>query len=908
MRLVLGFLFSCIGLFSTSTLAQATPTGQIDDIIVVSSIGTIDESLIGLIKVTIGISVGDPVAGLNLTEVAGQVESTGFFQSNTTKVVLVVENARNIVRITVTPNPTIEKVEIKGVTVTEPARILGFLEQFYNVATGVMISNLRLDEARRGLGEVYRQSIGFPFTPEVKLEISKPKDNKVIVTFTVNENAAVREVKIEGVTLISKPEAESFFRSLTDSGKFDIRTYVQGRQAVQGLYIKKGYGAFTKNGYIGSGPSVELSKLENGVLTIVVTEVKIAAIDATALGIDPSTLSQKPGDFFNYQTLIKETRSLARGRDKQVGITLEPTGDGSVVVTFIIEDAIAGPIQTIRILGNTVIPTARLQRLVTQKLGDTYNAQIAREIDFVAISQAYTDAGYTLVGVPDVSYLDGVYTVRVLEVRLVGYELKWRNAHRSQDRIILRELPKAGGLLDFNKIRSSFRNIQALGILKDIRPEINAAPSGKPEEVILLLELEEGGTGEVLPGLTFSTLDGFAGNLTYSERNAWGVAHRMNVTFQAQPNEAGQVVSGGFSYSIPWLDFNFLDFATNRTDFSIYFSSNVAAKNVVEFSRPFAARPPILDDPSTPNINEARNNGSRFFSTRNTGAGISLGRQLFTNFTIRIAFDFQYQQNFLEIPGDVATKQFVSDNNQAAVDAANLLGTGVPQNNLTAYVSLSGEFNTRNREDFPTTGLLIQGSVGYGFGTDRIDSSIPGSPPRPLSWTQGTFGFRTYLGLGWDDQGKFGIGGEDRNLALAFRFNVGTLFGSAPSSRIFSIGGATPSEAINLRGFDFGDLRGDVYYTGSLELRIDFGLQTAFTYGLLGIVWVDFGNAWGGESQYRVSRAGTTLPFGLQLGYGVGAQINLGFGGIQLPAIRLDYGWSAWNPGGKFYFRLGFPF
>ncbi|MEY4531657.1 MAG: hypothetical protein RLZZ156_2378, partial [Deinococcota bacterium] len=50
------------------------------------------------------------------------------------------------------------------------------------------------------------------------------------------------------------------------------------------------------------------------------------------------------------------------------------------------------------------------------------------------------------------------------------------------------------------------------------------------------------------------------------------------------------------------------------------------------------------------------------------------------------------------------------------------------------------------------------------------------------------------------------------------------------------------------------------------------------------------------------------IPFGLQFGYGVGLQINLGFGGFQLPAIRLDYGWSAWNPGGKFYFRLGFPF
>ncbi len=901
MRLVTRFLFLCLCFFSTSALAQ-TPKGQIDDIVVVSSIGTLDDSLVGLIKVTIGVSVGDALESVVATDIQGQVESTGFFQANSTKVAVVLENGRNILRITVTPNPTIEKVEIKGNSIVTSEQILSLLEQRYNVTAGVMVSNLRLEEARIGLGAIYRQSIGFPFTLEIKLELSKPKDNKVIVTYTINENATVREVKTVGATLVPSAEIIAQFSTLVSSGKFDIRIYFQGLRAVNDLYSKKGYGANTPRGYIGSGPNIELSSLENGVLTIIINELKIAAIDATALGIDPSTLSQKPGDFFNYQTLIKETRNLARGRDKQVGIVLEPSGDNSVIVTFTIEDAPAGPIQTIRILGNTVIPTDRIRRLVTQKLGDTYNAQIAREIDFTAISQAYTEAGYTIVSTPDVSYADGVYTVRVLEVKLVGYELKWRNAHRSQDRIILRELPKAGGLLDFNKIRNSFRNIQALGVLKDIRPDIKPAPSGKPEEVILVLELEEGSTGEVLPGLTFSTLDGFAGNLTYSERNAWGVGHRMNVTFQAQPNEAGQAVSGGFSYSIPWLDFNFLDFATNRTEISVYFSSNVASKRVVEFTRAF------VDLPTTANINE----GSRYFSTRNTGAGISLGRQLFSNFTIRIAFDFQYEQNFLETPGDVGTRPFNNTNNDAAVAAVAGTSQGVPLNNLTAYVSLSGEFNTKNREDFPTQGWLVQGSLGYGFGTDRIDSTLPGALPRPLSWTQGTFGFRTYLGLGWDSQGKFGVGGDDRNFALAFRFNAGALFGAAPSSRIFSIGGATASEAINLRGLDFGDLRGDVYYTGSLELRFDFGLQTAFTYGLLGIAWIDFGNAWGGDSQYRrdrvVENVTTRIPFGMQFGYGLGLQINLGFGGIQLPAIRLDYGWSAWNPGGKFYFRLGFPF
>jgi outer membrane protein insertion porin family len=34
-------------------------------------------------------------------------------------------------------------------------------------------------------------------------------------------------------------------------------------------------------------------------------------------------------------------------------------------------------------------------------------------------------------------------------------------------------------------------------------------------------------------------------------------------------------------------------------------------------------------------------------------------------------------------------------------------------------------------------------------------------------------------------------------------------------------------------------------------------------------------------------------------------QVNLGFGGVSLPALRFDYGFSARNPRGVFTFRVG---
>ncbi|MCC6311954.1 MAG: hypothetical protein IT345_13705, partial [Trueperaceae bacterium] len=40
-------------------------------------------------------------------------------------------------------------------------------------------------------------------------------------------------------------------------------------------------------------------------------------------------------------------------------------------------------------------------------------------------------------------------------------------------------------------------------------------------------------------------------------------------------------------------------------------------------------------------------------------------------------------------------------------------------------------------------------------------------------------------------------------------------------------------------------------------------------------------------------------------GAGLGVQVNLGFAGIVLPAIRLDYAFSERHPAGVFAFRVG---
>jgi outer membrane protein insertion porin family len=877
-------LISSLGTAFAQT--QPVPTGSIDEIIVT---GTDDDTIKGLVKVTIDISVGDPVENVKVEDIQNQLLALGFFK--TVKVTLEVRDSRNVVVIAVESNPVIGEVIFTGNAIVPSNQLIEFLDKNFNIGVGVTVNESKLKEAATAVAQAYRQVL--PFEPEVKIELGEIKDGKQTVTFNVTESAGIKSVEVVGATLVPEADIKALYKSMIDGGAFKADVYQNAAQAVRAKY--------TALGYRYSGPSFELSKLVDGVLTIRIIEYKIAAVDATALGLNPDEISLKTGDFFNYDTLLKEISRLAKGRDKQIGVKIEPAGEDTLIVTLTLEDAAAGPISSINIQGNTAVPSSVLLARFKQKIGDTYNPKLAEE-DFTAINDAYQEAGYGIVPEPKFGFSDGIYTVIIQEQKLIGYEINWRGYHRTDDRVITRELPKAGGLFNITALRASFGRIQQLGLLKDLQVGVKIPDPSKPYEIILTLGLEEGSSGNIVPGITYSTLDGFAGQLSVTEQNLWGQNHRINLGIQGGPNNAGQSFSGGLSYTIPWLDIDFLDFRETRTEVTFSISTSVSAGNPI------------------PNyaVVDSTKNSARLYSARSTGFDFSVSRPIGENFSVRVSFDFNYESNHLEtdsskLPGatNPSTTPYQADQTCDRVTDPNCidpaiaaLRTNAPDN-LTVYTQVAGQFSTKNRQDFPTQGVLVTGTVGYGFGTAGIGSSNE----RPLSWEQTTVGFRTYLGFGWDQNGNFDVG-DDRKFALAFRFNTGFIAGDAPANRLFRIGGSSQLEDYTLRGYDFNDLRGQLFYTGSLELRYDFGLQTSFTYGLLGIAFLDFGNAWGGGPgvEFRASKNGAPIPEGLQFGFGLGVQINLGFGSFQLPAIRLDYAFSPWNPGGKFHFRLGFPF
>jgi outer membrane protein insertion porin family len=855
--------------FIQPALAQQTSvTGPLEDILIE---GTDDDVLKGRIKISLDVEPGSPAENVQAEAIRTRVLELGLFSD--VKVIVTVKDGKNYLVITVTPNPKIGSIEIKGDTIFDVARLKAVLEERYTLAPGVILDNARLEEARAALGQIYRQNF-LPFAPEIKLEVGKPgTDGAVTVTYTVNAKAKLKSVTVEGATLVPSKDIEGAFKAALDKGEFNVELYRQALERVDGLYRSKGY----RN----SGVSPVSTELTDGVLKVIVVEIKIITIDATELGVEPSSLSIKSGDFFNYDKLLEEVRRLNKDRDKQVGLKVEQTSEDGVAVTITLGDAAAGPIKEIKFEGNTAVSSEALTKVLKLKKDDVFNTIAAQE-DVGAIDGAYQAAGFRIAKPPEVSFQDGVYTIKILELKVIGYEVAWKNpAHRTQDFIILRELP-APGLFSNKTIQGAFERISRLQIINSStlgNGAIFRTPNPeKPDEVILVLNLDEDATGAFLPRLSYSSRpgEGFSGDISYQETNLWGLNNAIKFTIQAQPNNAGEFFSSNLSYTIPWIYVDFLDFKQVRTPITFSIFTGVTPNTEIPGQDEKDAEGNLVYPLPKDGL-------LRTYTTRSTGFGVSISRPILENLFVSFGVNYTYNQNFVE--GGSDPNKF-----NTAFNAEDKLRKNVNDSSIL-FTSVEGIYSTRNRDDFPTAGFTVSALAGYGFGVEGT---------RDLSWTKFTTGYRTYLGFGFDDKGEFNLG-EDRNMALAFRINAGTLLGSVQTGSLFRVGD-TGGDTLTLRGFKPGNLTGEVYYSGSLEYRYNFGLKTDYTYGLFGIGFLDFGNAWGNGTRNGIGE-------GIQFGYGLGVQINLQLGPIQIPPLGFYYGWgSPLEPYGRFHFALGVRF
>ncbi len=778
-----------------------------------------DPVLTTLVEIALPVSVGDEIENLDLKAVEKAVLDTGYFETAKARLedgVLIIE---------VKPRPKIAAVEIKS-EAFPPEKLAALLADRLALTPGVVYNPKKASEAAQLLAQTYREQ-GFPFTPEVKVE-TEAGQKGVVIRFVIAEHPPLKRLKVKGVTLLPLRDVESAFKPLLEAKRFAFPLYAQGVRAVGQHYAEKGYR--------GSGVDLKKSQLEDGLLTVVVRELKVVRVDPDGLPEAPL----QAGEVLNYDRLVEAVARLSRELGREVHFRLAPEKEG-VAVIFSLGKKTYGVIQEVRIEGATAFPEAELRKLLVLKPGDPFNPQLA-QADFERLFAYYQRHGFALVPKPDFAFEKGVYVQRLKEVKIAGYRLEWEGAHRTQDFVILRYLPEPGALFSVPVIRKGIGDLLRLGILAG-PPQVRTESTARPDALRVVLGLKEAKTVVIAPALAWSSAQGWSGQVTLSDKNLWGRAHDAGLNLAFTENDAGDNLSVSAHYNVPWLYVDLYDFKKVPT--------SVSARL---YSIPYGNFK-LMDG----NVDTGWE-----YTERRTGLGFSVGRPLGPTLSLDAGLEAEWVGTALE------TLDPPSSSSYTEAQARSLL----PKPYANAILGATLNYRDADSLDYPTEGQAASLHAGYGL-------VFPSSGAVGQFWPL------------WVNYKTYASEDPEKRSVMALRLAAGIIPGQPPASRYFTLGGSEPELAM-LRGYPPRSFSGTRLLSGSLEYRYDFQLTSAVSRTVIGILFLDAGSVW---------EAGQTPEF--HAGYGFGVQLNLGYGALQLPAIRLDYGFSPLHPSGVLHFRIG---
>lgn len=839
-----------------------------------------------IVRVVLESRAGTPLARIDLEGERNRVYSLGTFRE--VSVSLEEGNDGPVLLVLVEENPLIGEVVFEGTQAVPPATLQMALEREHLLAEGRVFNTTRAEEALATIQRLYRQR-GFPFDVPVSLEVQEfePQDGgeAVRLTYDVNERAIVDEVVVEESTVLEAAPLRQLFQPLVSTGEFDFELY---RQALERVEVR-----YREQGFRFSGVEVDESRLQQGVLEIALHEARVASIDTSAIGVDPSELSVEVGDLFNYDLLLEDVRRLAQGRRGDVRMVPSLTAAGDVRVNF--EQGppeTAGPVDEIVFEGNTVISDEELLEVLEMEVGDTFTSTIAQE-DFARVLRRYQDAGWVVLPQPDFSYDDGTYIQRVTEVTVAGHDVTFEDGESAtRDFVVTRYMPAVGSVVNQNEIRAGLQAIGRLGAVEPVN--VRFVPTDDPSQVRLNVIVSEVRTGLFTPSAQYATDSGLSASLSFSESNFLGRAHNVGAELNAQTSDldsplGGLLLGGSLRYSIPWLYIDAYDFQEVPTSVSASLFSLVDTNQLLTADGSTRVTYPGLPDSEENQVLVGE------YVQRDTGLSFSVARPIIEYTSLRFNARASVTEYTLEPPAVDCrfdgSGELENANTCTLPEAQS--ETYLPQGGLNSFISTTVAYDDRDNPDFPRSGIAASGLAGLGIGTDYRDP-VTGNQESYV-YQQIEFGVKTYVLLA--DLASEEI--SDRNHVLAFRLNAGHQFGADyPPSKRFQVGKST-NEATAIRGYGVGDFDlSRSYMTASAEYRYDFGLDTIATQTVIGIVFADVGYASNvpGFSEYGAP---------LFAGAGVGLQVNLGFGGVLLPALRFDYGFSERNPTGEFRFRVG---
>ncbi len=555
-----------------------------------------------------------------------------------------------------------------------------------------------------------------------------------------------------------------------------------------------------------------------------------------------NVVSLKPGEQYSEETTAKDRAAImSLGYFVAVTVHKEELPDGIKVTYEVTENP---KITDIKVVGSEPIAASTILELMRTKPGQVLNTTTLSQ-DIESIQSYYSEQGYIAFVTSDVGVdpQTGVLTIPVLVNVVESVEIDGNK--KTKEYVFLREMKtKPGVVFNINVLKEDIKRIFSLDILEDIKP-YQIVPGSEIGKVKVVIPVVEKKTGEVAVGVGYSSRQRLVGQARLSETNFRGRGQGLNLMWEQGTVDA---VGGPASYEVgfyePWLDKRHTSLSVSAYNKVLYrFAQNV--------------------------FGSAAFVNNETYSERHKGGELTLSRPLTEKTRVYVGGRAEHvdtSPKLLTLAGDIAK---IAQKGSVAVGSLRLVHDtrDLPLDpSAGGYEGISLEFGSTNAVRFGPAPTFDEIPFEGGFSKVSID-------------------LRRYFSKGGAKKEL-----QEKKTTLAVRFRAGVASGKLPFFEQFFVGGSE-----SLRGYREDRFWGDYMLLMTAELR------KPIAQGITGVVFFDYGDAWGGNPDFFIGELEQDKSFSGHYGVGVGMRVTTPIG-----HIRLDYGYG--SEGARTHFSMGHPF
>ncbi len=497
-------------------------------------------------------------------------------------------------------------------------------------------------------------------------------------------------------------------------------------------------------------------------------------------------------------------------------ITADHNPDGTFTVTVeVVENPI---IKEIRIVGNSAIKTAEIEKVLTLKVGQIFDSKQA-SISSDAIAKLYQKQGlFALAQITTLPESPQTLDVEVIEqsVGAVTVTGNLRTKKRVFDHLIH---TKKGQVFNINKWARDMKRLQDTGWFSQVKP--TAQPGSAPNLIDLAVGITEQRTGQFQFGVQVDPTSSFAGFVHFVESNFDGTGQSIGAGFTQ--GTAGGGPSVDLSYSNPFID-------SSNTSMSVRLYSDI----IYRFTNSLFGGSTV---PTTANE----------YNERHTGGTIGFGRQI-----------------GIDQVANISTRiEQVTTNNLNTTSGTQF----IQQDGSIASINLGYTDDRRDVADNASRGDVLQLNLEPGYSNiTNVGGLLAGSYVGSSYFAKIYGDYRIYY---TPDKPRTINDLQAPKHVFAFRLRAGTILGNVPFFEQFFAGGAD-----TIRGYD------EDRFWGKSELLFTAEYRYPLQKSLSLIPFVDYGGAWGGYG--TVNNFSQSNNFSLHLGYGIGLAFQTSFAPIRI--------------------------